>query len=153
MDVAKILVLLTLVIYAMGLLRACSSREGARVHPQPRPSAKPLHGGRLGAVTPFCSCSSIPLFIGFVEAGIPLGVTLSFLIASPMINEVAVVVAGVGHRLEIHRAVRRFRTFRGADRRLRAGTLQAGALVEDYVWKIHMGEVAQVEEDFAARPP
>ncbi len=46
----------------------------------------------LGAVTPFYSCSSIPLFVGFVEAGIPLGVTLSFLIASPMINEVAVVV-------------------------------------------------------------
>jgi len=43
-------------------------------------------------VTPFCSCSSIPLFIGFLEAGIPLGVTLSFLIASPMINEVAVIV-------------------------------------------------------------
>jgi uncharacterized membrane protein YraQ (UPF0718 family) len=46
----------------------------------------------LGAVTPFCSCSSVPLFIGFVEAGIPLGVTFSFLIASPMINEVAAVI-------------------------------------------------------------
>ena len=46
----------------------------------------------LGIVTPFCSCSAIPLFLGFVEAGIPLGVTFSFLIASPMINEVAVVL-------------------------------------------------------------
>ena len=50
----------------------------------------------LGAVTPFCSCSSVPLFIGFVEAGIPLGITFSFLIASPMINEVAVIIlAGI----------------------------------------------------------
>ncbi|MHA1539382.1 MAG: permease, partial [Alphaproteobacteria bacterium] len=48
----------------------------------------------LGAVTPFCSCSSVPLFIGFVEAGIPLGATMAFLTASPMINEVAVVVLG-----------------------------------------------------------
>ena len=46
----------------------------------------------LGVLTPFCSCSAVPLFIGFVEAGIPLGVTFSFLIASPMINEVAVVI-------------------------------------------------------------
>jgi uncharacterized membrane protein YraQ (UPF0718 family) len=46
----------------------------------------------LGALTPFCSCSSVPLFIGFVEAGIPLGVTFSFLITSPMINEVAAVI-------------------------------------------------------------
>jgi len=46
----------------------------------------------LGIVTPFCSCSAIPLFLGFVEAGIPIGVTFSFLIASPMINEVAIVL-------------------------------------------------------------
>jgi len=46
----------------------------------------------LGIVTPFCSCSAVPLFIGFVEAGIPLGVTFSFLISSPMVNEVAIVL-------------------------------------------------------------
>lgn len=93
MDVAKILVLLTLVIYVMGLLRALLKPEKVREFIRNRGNLQSrfLAVG-LGAVTPFCSCSSIPLFIGFVEAGIPLGVTLSFLIASPMINEVAVVV-------------------------------------------------------------
>jgi hypothetical protein len=93
MDVVKILVLLTVVIYLMGLLRALLSPEKVRdfVRRRSNLGARFMAVG-LGAVTPFCSCSSIPLFIGFVEAGIPLGVTLSFLIASPMINEVAVVV-------------------------------------------------------------
>ncbi len=97
MDVAKILVLLTSVIYAMGWLRALLPLERVRAAMRGRsgPSARLMAVG-LGAMTPFCSCSSIPLFIGFVEAGIPLGVTLSFLIASPMVNQVAVVVlAGV----------------------------------------------------------
>ncbi|MGB9577990.1 MAG: permease, partial [Halothiobacillaceae bacterium] len=93
MDVTKILVLLTLIIYAMGWLRGMLTPERVREFLRHRGnlSSRFLAVG-LGAVTPFCSCSSVPLFIGFVEAGIPLGVTLSFLIASPMINEVAVVV-------------------------------------------------------------
>lgn len=93
MDVTKILVLLTLVIYIMGLLRALISPERVRefVRRRSNVAARFMAVG-LGAVTPFCSRSSIPLFIGFVEAGIPLGVTISFLIASPMVNEVAVVV-------------------------------------------------------------
>jgi uncharacterized membrane protein YraQ (UPF0718 family) len=97
MDVAKILVLLTTVIYLMVWLRALLTPERVRAMMRGRsgPGARLMAVG-LGAVTPFCSCSSIPLFIGFVEAGIPLGVTLSFLIASPMVNQVAVVVlAGV----------------------------------------------------------
>ena len=118
MDVAKILVLLTLVIYVMGLLRALlTPGEGARdaCATAPAPARASWRSG-LGAVTPFCSCSSIPLFIGFVEAGIPLGVTLSFLIASPMVNEVAVVVLAGGHRLAddadlcVDRPVRRLRS-------------------------------------------
>jgi uncharacterized membrane protein YraQ (UPF0718 family) len=93
MDVAKIFALLVVVIYAMGLLRALLSPERVRAIVRDRPDwqARGIAVG-LGALTPFCSCSSVPLFIGFVEAGIPLGVTFSFLIASPMINEVAVVV-------------------------------------------------------------
>ncbi|MCE9634767.1 MAG: permease [Planctomycetes bacterium] len=97
MDVVKILVLLSGIIYVMGLLRTMLAPERVRDFVKGRPAfvARGL-AVVLGAVTPFCSCSSVPLFIGFVEAGIPLGVTLSFLIASPMINEVAVVLlAGV----------------------------------------------------------
>ena len=97
MDVAKIFVLLVVVIYVMGLFRALLSPERVRDYVRGKPQwlARTL-AILLGAVTPFCSCSSVPLFIGFVEAGIPLGVTFSFLIASPMINEVAVVIlAGI----------------------------------------------------------
>jgi len=106
MDVAKILVLLTLVIYAMGLLRALLKPERVREFIRNRGTLQSrFMAVGLGAVTPFCSCSSIPLFIGFVEAGIPLGVTLSFLIASPMINEVAIVVLASVIGWKLHRAV------------------------------------------------
>jgi uncharacterized membrane protein YraQ (UPF0718 family) len=93
MDVTKIFALLVIVIYVMGLLRALLSPERVRDFVRGRPDWQARgFAATLGAVTPFCSCSSVPLFIGFVEAGIPLGVTFSFLIASPMINEVAAVI-------------------------------------------------------------
>ncbi|MDG6777155.1 permease [Thiomicrorhabdus sp. zzn3] len=93
MDTAKIFFLLAVIIYVMGLLRAFVSTEKVRTLVMNRP----LWMGRslaitLGSVTPFCSCSSVPLFIGFVEARIPVSITFAFLIASPMINEVAVVL-------------------------------------------------------------
>lgn len=93
MDTAKIFFLLVVIIYLMGLFRAFVSTEKIREVV----AGKPKWMGRsiaitLGSVTPFCSCSSVPLFIGFVEARIPLGITFAFLIASPMINEVAVVM-------------------------------------------------------------
>ena len=92
-DVTKIALLLTGVIFVVTILRSFMSVERTRA----------LLGGRrqgvgnaaaagLGVVTPFCSCSAVPVFIGFVAAGVPLGVTLSFLIASPMVNEVAIVL-------------------------------------------------------------
>ena len=93
MDVTKIFVMLVLIIYAMGLLRAFLSPERVREYVRNRPDWQARGMAvTLGAITPFCSCSSVPLFIGFVEAGIPVGVTFSFLIASPMINEVAAVI-------------------------------------------------------------
>ena len=93
MDVAQIFFLLALVIYLMGWLRAFVAPEKVRefVRGKPQWLARSL-AILLGAVTPFCSCSSVPLFIGFVEARIPMGVTFSFLIASPMINEIALVM-------------------------------------------------------------
>jgi len=101
----------------------------------------------LGAVTPFCSCSSVPLFIGFVEAGIPLGVTFSFLIASPMINEVAVVIlVGIlGWKLAALYVVAGLVVawFGG----IAMQWFKPDRWVEDYVWKIHMGEVAIPEQD------
>ena len=148
MDVTKIFVMLVLIIYFMGLLRAFLSPERVRDYVRNRPDWQARGMAvTLGAVTPFCSCSSVPLFIGFVEAGIPLGVTFSFLIASPMINEVAaVILVGIlGWKL--------------AALYVAAGLLVAwfGGLimqwfrperwVEEYVWKIQMGQVERAGPD------
>ncbi len=92
-EVPKVLMLLVLIIFLVGIIRTYFSPEKTRKALE----GKSLFTGNvmasmLGIVTPFCSCSAIPLFLGFVEAGIPLGVTFSFLIAAPMINEVALVL-------------------------------------------------------------
>jgi uncharacterized membrane protein YraQ (UPF0718 family) len=147
MDVIKILVLLVVIIYLMGLLRAYISPERVRkvIQGKPKWFAR-LMAILLGSVTPFCSCSSVPLFIGFVEAGIPMGVTFSFLIASPMINEIAVVMLAsilgweialmyVGAGLVVAYVggliMERFKTERW---------------VESYVWKIQMGETDNTQK-------
>ncbi|MCG5536594.1 permease [Ectothiorhodospira mobilis] len=141
MDTAKIFALLVVVIYVMGLLRALMSPERVRayVRGKPRWLAR-LLAITLGAVTPFCSCSSVPLFIGFVEAGIPLGVTFSFLIASPMINEIAVVllIGILGWELALlYVAAGVLVAWFGG---LAMEWLRTERWVEDYVWKIQMGE-------------
>lgn len=92
-EVPKVLLLLVLIIFGVGILRTFFTPEKTRKVLE----GKSLFTGNvlaalLGIITPFCSCSAIPLFLGFVEAGVPLGVTFSFLIAAPMINEVAVVM-------------------------------------------------------------
>ena len=94
-DTAKILLLLVGLVFVVGMLRTALSPERVRTLLTGRGLAAGLVlAAVLGAVTPFCSCSSIPLFIGFVAAGVPLGITLTFLIASPLVNEVAVVMLG-----------------------------------------------------------
>jgi hypothetical protein len=92
-EVPKVLLLLTLIVFAVGIVRSFFSPERTRAALEGKSTfAGNVMAGTLGIVTPFCSCSAIPLFIGFVESGVPLGVTFSFLIAAPMINEVAVVL-------------------------------------------------------------
>lgn len=92
-EVPKVMLLLVLIIFGVGIVRTYFTPEKTRKILE----GKSLFTGNilaslLGIVTPFCSCSAIPLFLGFVEAGVPLGVTFSFLIAAPMINEVALVL-------------------------------------------------------------
>ena len=152
MDITKIFTLLVMVIYLMGLLRALLSPERVRQLVRDRPDWQASGAAvTLGAVTPFCSCSSVPLFIGFVEAGIPLGVTFSFLIASPMINEVAVVILiGIlGWKLAFLYVL--------------AGLIVAwfGGIimqrfnperwVEEYVWNIRVGETKGIDQDNSLR--
>lgn len=92
-EVPKVLLLLILIIFLVGIVRSFFTAEKTR---KALEGKKTLTGNimaaSLGIVTPFCSCSAIPLFLGFVESGIPLGITFSFLIAAPMINEVAVIL-------------------------------------------------------------
>ena len=89
-ETPKVLMLLTLVVYAMGLVRSYFSAERTRAFlAGNREGAGNIAAAGLGIVTPFCSCSAVPMFLGFVSAGVPLGVTFSFLIAAPMVNEVA----------------------------------------------------------------
>lgn len=92
-DVPKVMLLLTLIVFAMGVVRSYFSPEKTRALLSGRREGlgNVLAAG-LGVLTPFCSCSAVPLFIGFISAGIPLGVTFSFLIAAPMVNEVALVL-------------------------------------------------------------
>jgi uncharacterized membrane protein YraQ (UPF0718 family) len=121
-DVPKVLLLLTGIVTVVSFMRSYVSPERVRSALAGRgvlPGT--LAAAGFGVVTPFCSCSAVPLFIGFVEAGVPLGVTFAFLIASPMVNEVAIVLLwglfGPAVGLLISRL--------GLER-----------YVEDYVWKI-----------------
>jgi uncharacterized membrane protein YraQ (UPF0718 family) len=89
-DAPKVVLLLTLVVFAMGIVRSFFSPERTRaLLAGKHEGLGNVLAACLGIVTPFCSCSAVPLFIGFVSAGVPLGVTFSFLIAAPMVNEVA----------------------------------------------------------------
>lgn len=89
-DTPKVLLLLTGVVFAMGVIHTFISPERTRALLAGRRSGiGNTLAASLGIVTPFCSCSAVPLFIGFLQAGVPLGVTFSFLIAAPMVNEIA----------------------------------------------------------------
>lgn len=89
-DAPKVLMLLTGVVFVMGMVHTAISPERTRaLLSGRRAGVGNAMAASLGVVTPFCSCSAVPLFIGFLQAGVPLGVTFSFLIAAPMVNEVA----------------------------------------------------------------
>jgi len=145
-EVPKVMLLLTLVVFGVGIVRTYFSPERTRK----MLGGKSLFAGNvlasmLGIVTPFCSCSAVPLFIGFVEAGVPLGVTFSFLIAAPMINEIAVVLLFglfgwktallyVGTGLSIAIAAGYI-----------IGRLKVERFVEDWVYQIHANTDALIE--------
>jgi len=92
-EFPKVMLLLTLIIFFVGIIRTFFTPERTRKALEGKKTfTGNVMAATLGIVTPFCSCSAIPLFLGFVEAGVPLGVTFSFLIAAPMINEVAIIL-------------------------------------------------------------
>lgn len=146
-EVPKVLMLLVLIIFLVGIIRSYFSPEKTRKALE----GKPLFVGNvmasvLGIVTPFCSCSAIPLFLGFVEAGIPLGVTFSFLIAAPMINEVALVllIGLFGWKVAL------IYVFTGLSIAILAGfileKLNLTRYVADWVYKTHAKQILEEEE-------
>ncbi|HOA82668.1 MAG TPA: permease [Thermodesulfovibrio thiophilus] len=92
-DTIKIILLLAIIIFVVSFIRSFFSPEKTKkILSNKKEFIGNILAALFGIFTPFCSCSAVPLFIGFIEAGVPLGVTFSFLISSPMINEVAVVL-------------------------------------------------------------
>ncbi len=92
-EVPKVLMLLVLVVFGVGIVRSYFTPDRTRaILAGKRESVGNVLAALLGIVTPFCSCSAVPLFIGFVTTGVPLGVTFSFLISAPMVNEIALVL-------------------------------------------------------------
>jgi len=146
-DVPKIILLLSGMIFLITLLRSFFSAEQTRAWlGGKREGVGNILAASLGIITPFCSCSAVPLFIGFVESGIPLGVTFSFLISAPVVNEVALVmlfglfgwkIAGLylvsGLTIAIVAGII-------------IGKLKLERYVEDFVWQIKVGKGAILSE-------
>jgi uncharacterized membrane protein YraQ (UPF0718 family) len=152
-DTIKIFLLLAVIIFVVSVIRSYFPPEKTKVIlANKREFIGNILAALLGIVTPFCSCSAVPLFIGFVEAGVPLGVTFSFLISSPMVNEVAVVLLwglfgwriamiyiGTGLLVAV---------FAG----LIIGELGLEKWVEDYVFKIQTGGIREtIRQTFGER--
>ena len=148
-DTIKVFLLLTVIIFFVAIIRSYFPPEKTRrILSHKRQYIGNGLAGLLGIVTPFCSCSAVPLFIGFVESGVPLGVTFSFLISSPMINEVALVLLlglfgwkiallyiGTGLLVSIIAGIA-------------IGKLKMERYVQDYIYQIKVGNAEIVRQNF-----
>jgi uncharacterized protein len=145
-DTIKIFILLSVIIFVISFIRSFFPPEKTRkILSHKKEFIGNILAALLGVVTPFCSCSAVPLFIGFVEGGVPLGVTFSFLISSPMVNEVAIVLLfGLfGWKITaIYIGTGLFVALIGG---FIIGRLKLEKWVEEYVYKIHMGEGQAVQ--------
>ena len=151
-DTIKIYLLLLIIVFAVALIRSYFSPQRAKkMLSNKREYVGNVLAALLGIVTPFCSCSAVPLFIGFLESGLPLGVTFSFLISAPTVNEVALVMlwglfgwkiallyVGTGVTIAIISGII-------------IGRLKLEHLVEEYVYQIKMGDVEETEPAFQER--
>ena len=149
-DVPKVMLLLTLIVFAMGVVRSYFSPERTRaLLAGKREGVGNVLAASLGVMTPFCSCSAVPLFIGLVSAGVPLGVTFSFLIAAPMVNEVALVLLFglVGWQVAVTYAA--FGLIIAIIAGWVIGKLHLEAWLQDWVRDIHSGATAPDAADDA----
>jgi uncharacterized protein len=151
-DTIKIFLLLTTIIFCVAVIRSYFPPEKTkRFLSHGKEYVGNILAALLGIVTPFCSCSAVPLFIGFVESGVPLGVTFSFLVSSPMVNEIALIMLwglfgwkialiyiGSGVTIAIVSGIV-------------IGKLRLERFVQDYVYTIKMGDSAATEQTFRER--
>src|SRR5512146_2722153 len=146
-DIPKILLLLSGMIFLISIIRTFFSPERTRaLLGGKREGIGNVFAASLGIVTPFCSCSAVPLFLGFVESGIPLGVTFSFLIASPMINEIAVVMLFGLFGWKVAGLYITSRLVIAIIAGIVIGRLKMEKHVEDFVWQINSNAGQILEE-------
>ncbi len=146
-DVPKVLILLAVVIFAVAIIRSFFPPEKTRkMLSHSRLYAGNVAAALLGIVTPFCSCSAVPLFIGFVESGVPLGVTFSFLVASPMINEVAIILLFGLFGWKITALYIVSGLFIAITSGIIIGKMGLESWVEEYVYQIRMGDAGELPE-------
>ncbi|NJC87059.1 MAG: permease [Desulfuromonas sp.] len=151
-DTLKIFILLATIIFCVAIVRSWFPPERTkRILAHEREYVGNVMAALLGIVTPFCSCSAVPLFIGFVESGVPLGVTFSFLISSPMVNEVALILLWgmFGWRISLIYIGTGLVVAIVAG--IVIGRLKMEKCVQDYVWEIKVGDVAVAERNWPER--
>ena len=152
-DTIKIIILLSAIIFIISIIRSYFPPEKTKKYlsNQKFPLLNNFLAAMVGIVTPFCSCSAVPLFIGFVEAGVPLGVTFSFLISSPMVNEVALVLLWglFGWKIALIYIVSGVLIATGAGSIL--GKLKLEKWVEEFVYKVKAGNVREQTLTFKGR--
>ncbi|WAM31777.1 permease [Caldicellulosiruptor naganoensis] len=148
-DTIKIFILLFIIVFVITFIRSFFSPEKTRdllAKNKRKTFIAHILAAMLGIVTPFCSCSAVPLFIGFVEAGIPLGVTFSYLIAAPMVNEVALGLLYANFGLKIALIYIISGEIIAIISGIIIGKFGLEKYVEDYVFKIKVGNVEALEQ-------
>ena len=151
-DTVKIFLLLSVIIFGVAIIRSFFPPERSRkLLGNRREYVGNLLAALLGIVTPFCSCSAVPMFIGFLESGLPLGVTFSFLISSPTVNEIALVMLWglFGWKIALLYIATgvTLAFFSG----IVIGKLKLESQVEEYVYKMKLGETAAIETSWKER--
>ena len=148
-DSMKIFLMLTIIIFMVSILRSYFPAERTKkILSHKREFFGNVAAAALGVVTPFCSCSAVPVFIGFIESGVPLGITFSFLIASPMVNEVAVIMLWGLLGWEIMLIYIVSGLLIAIIGGWVIGKLKLERFVQDYVYEMKLGEMDIIEQTF-----
>lgn len=151
-DTVKIFLLLATIVFVVAVIRSYFSPERTRrILSHNREYVGNVLAALLGIVTPFCSCSAVPLFIGFVETGIPLGVTFSFLISSPMVNEIALIMLWGLFGWKIAAIYIASGLLVAIASGIVIGRLKMERHVQEYVWEVKVGAAETCKRSFSEK--